>query len=591
MGRNAENGTPNRPPLAQGEEDGKGRPDAPRVERPWLKSYPPGLDWEMALSPGLLTDMFDRAVTQYGEQACTYFLGKRLTYSEISELAARAAKGLQAMGVGKGTRVGLLLPNTPSFIVYYFAVLKAGGTVVNFNPLYSVDEIAFQVRDSGTEIMVTLDLCLTFDKVEAVLESGVLDRAIVAPFSSLLPKLKSAMLRFSPGTKLANVAASPMRDKILLEKTLMENNGAYEPPALVPSDIAVLQYTGGTTGTPKGAVLTHANLTVNIQQVKAWWLESKPGSNRIIGVLPFFHVFAMTTVMNFGVHEGMEIILVPRFELIGTLKLIDKLKPSMMPGVPTLFGAMMRFHNIGKFDLTSLQFCISGGAALPLETKKGFEAIAGCHLVEGYGLSETSPVATCNPLDRAPREGSIGLPLPGTEISIRSLDDPAQEVALGERGEICIAGPQVMAEYWNKAEESKAAFTGRFFRTGDVGTMDEEGFIFIVDRLKDMITCSGFNVYPRRIEDALYEHPAVDEVTVIGIPDLYRGEAPKAFVKLKEGQTADKAELMTFLREKLSKIEIPSEIEFRDELPKTMIGKLSKKELVEEERQRARHDA
>ncbi|MFD0987606.1 long-chain-fatty-acid--CoA ligase [Methyloligella solikamskensis] len=545
----------------------------------------------MALTPGLLTDMFDAAAERHSDQPCTYFMGKRLSYSEIAGLADRAAKGLQAMGVQKGSRVGLLLPNTPTFIVYYFAVLKAGGTVVNFNPLYSVEEIEFQIRDSGTEIMITLDLSLTFQKVEAALENGVLDRAVVASFTSLLPKLKSAVLRFSPGSRLAKVATSPARDKIFLEKTLLQNDGDYEPPSLKPSDIAVLQYTGGTTGTPKGAVLTHGNLTVNIQQVKAWWLESERGSNRIIGVLPFFHVFAMTTVMNFGVHEGMEMILVPRFELIGTLKLIDKLKPSMMPGVPTLFGAMMRFHSIEKFDLTSLQFCISGGAALPLETKKGFEAIAGCNLVEGYGLSETSPVATCNPMDRAPREGSIGLPLPGTDISIRSLDDPAQEMPLGERGEICIAGPQVMPEYWNKAEESAEAFVGRFFRTGDVGYIDEEGYIFIVDRLKDMITCSGFNVYPRRIEDAFYSHPAVEEVTVIGIPDTYRGEAPKAFVKLKEGETADKAALIAFLREKLSKIELPTEIEFRDELPKTMIGKLSKKELVEEERKRARRDA
>ncbi|ODA68858.1 Long-chain-fatty-acid--CoA ligase [Methyloligella halotolerans] len=545
----------------------------------------------MALEPALLTDMFDAAAKGYGDQACTYFMGRTLTYGEIAEQVARAAKGLQGMGVRNGTRVGLLLPNTPSFIVYYFAVLKAGGTVVNFNPLYSVEEIAFQIRDSGTEIMVTLDLSLTFQKVEAVLESGVLDRAIVASFASLLPKLKSAVLRFSPGSRLAKVATSPQREKVVLEQTLLDNDGRYDAPALSPSDIAVLQYTGGTTGTPKGAVLTHGNLTVNIKQVKAWWVASSRDSNRILGVLPFFHVFAMTTVMNFGVHEGMEIILVPRFELIGTLKLIDKLKPSMMPGVPTLFGAMVRYPGIKKFNLTSLQFCISGGAALPLETKKGFESIAGCHLVEGYGLSETAPVATCNPMDRAPREGSIGLPLPGTEVSIRSLDDPATEMPLGERGEICIAGPQVMSGYWNREAETAQAFTGRFFRTGDVGYMDDEGYIFIVDRMKDMINCSGFNVYPRRIEDALYEHPAVEEVTVIGIPDTYRGEAPKAFVKLKEGMEADKTALIAHLREKLSKIEIPAEIEFRDALPKTMIGKLSKKELVEEERKRARRDA
>jgi long-chain acyl-CoA synthetase len=275
----------------------------------------------------------------------------------------------------------------------------------------------------------------------------------------------------------------------------------------------------------------------------------------------------------------MEMILMPRFELIEALKLITKLKPIMMPGVPTLYNAMMRHAQIRNFDLSSLEFCISGGAGLPLEIKRGFEAISSCKLTEGYGLSETSPVAACNPHDRPPKERSIGLPLPGTEFSIRSLEDPSIELDLGEAGEICIAGPQVMAGYWNKPKETENAFVGRFFRTGDVGYMDEEGFIFIVDRIKDMINTSGFKVYPRRIEDVLYEHPAVEEATVIGIPDAYRGEAPKAFVKLREGQTATQADLLEFLRPKLSKIELPIEIEFRDSLPKTLVGKHSKKEL------------
>jgi long-chain acyl-CoA synthetase len=275
----------------------------------------------------------------------------------------------------------------------------------------------------------------------------------------------------------------------------------------------------------------------------------------------------------------MEIVLVPRFELIETLKLISKLKPTMMPGVPTLFNAMIKHPRIGNFDLSSLEYCISGGAGLPVEVKRGFEAISGCGLTEGYGLSETSPDDTCNPNVRPPKAGSIGLPLPGTTISIRSLEDPTVEMPQGETGEICVAGPQVMQGYWNKPEETRNAFVGRFFRTGDVGYMDEEGFIFIVDRIKDMINCSGFKVYPRRIEDVLYEHPAVEEATVIGIADAYRGEAPKAFVKLKEGAAASAAELHDFLKDRLSRIELPAEIEFRDALPKTMIGKHSKREL------------
>jgi long-chain acyl-CoA synthetase len=274
----------------------------------------------------------------------------------------------------------------------------------------------------------------------------------------------------------------------------------------------------------------------------------------------------------------MEMILVPKFELIDTLKLIGKLRPRMMPVVPTLLNAMLRHPHIGNFDLSSLEYCLSGGAPLPLEVKRRFEALCGCSVVEGYGLSETSPVACCN-LPGIEREGSIGLPLPATEISIRSLDDPNVEVAPGETGELCIAGPQVMTGYWQKPEETEGSFVGRFFRTGDVGYMDPDGFVYIVDRIKDMINASGFKIYPRQIEDALYAHAAVAEVTVVGIPDEYRGEAPKAFVKLKEGKTATAAELLQFLRGKLSKMELPAEIEFRDELPKTMVGKLSRKEL------------
>jgi len=558
------------------------RPDGriePQPTYPWLKSYPSGVDWAQSFEPKLLGSMLGSAVAAYGKHPCTYFMGKRLSYRELGALTDRAARGLQALGVGPGVKVGLLLPNAPTVPLFYYGVLKAGGTVVNFNPLYSLEEIEFQIRDSGTEIMVTLDLELTFDKVEAMLKRRVLDRAVVASFASLLPPLKSLGLKVLRGPRLAQLEKSPERDRIVPEAELMANDGNYERPDITTDAVAVLQYTGGTTGTPKAAMLTHANISINAAQVTAWMNRPPTENDRVLGVLPLFHVFAMTAVMNLGITQGMEIILVPKFELIDTLKLIQKLRPTVMPGVPTLFNAIMRYPRIRNFDISSLEFCLSGGAPLPIEVKRGFEALAGCHLVEGYGLSETSPVATCNPLDREPKEGSIGLPLPRTEISIRSLEDPSAEMPIGEAGEVCIAGPQVMPGYWNKQEETEASFSGRFFRTGDVGYMDEDGFVFIVDRIKDMINCSGFKVYPRRVEEALYEHDSVAEVTVIGIPDAYRGEAPKAFVRLKEGVQATERELLDFLGIKLSKIEIPAEIEFRDELPKTMIGKLSKKEL------------
>jgi long-chain acyl-CoA synthetase len=547
-------------------------------ERLWLKSYPPGVVWDAEFPARLMGTLLDDAVAAYDRRPCTYFMGKRLSFTEIGKLSERAAKGLQKIGVGEGVKVGLLLPNTPTFVVFYYGVLKAGGTVVNFNPLYSVEEIECQARDSGTKIMVTLDLALTFDKVEALIERGVLDKAVVASFPALLPPLKSVGFKIAQRAKLADVSGSPVKDKIVHERDVLANDGIFERPDIGTDAIAVLQYTGGTTGTPKGAMLTHANLSANVGQVKAWRTQLGRAEGSVLGVLPLFHVFAMTAVMNLAISEGLEMILLPKFELIQTLKLISKLRPRMMPGVPTLFNAIARYPHVKNFDLSSLEFCISGGAALPLDVRRSFEALCRCHLVEGYGLSETSPVATCNPI-HCPKDGSIGIPLPATDISIRSLDDPHMVVPRGEAGEICVAGPQVTPGYWKKPQDTEASFVGQFFRTGDVGYMDEDGFVFIVDRIKDMINASGFKVYPRRIEDALYEHSAVDEVTVVGIPDEYRGEAPKAFVKLKEGKQATAQELLQFLRGKLSKIELPAEIEFRDQLPKTMVGKLSKKEL------------
>jgi long-chain acyl-CoA synthetase len=333
-------------------------------------------------------------------------------------------------------------------------------------------------------------------------------------------------------------------------------------------------------------MLTHANLYINTFQVADWAPNLIDGQERMLGVLPFFHVFAMTVVMNNGIARAAELIIMPRFVLDDALKLIDKTKPTVMPGVPTLFNAIIHHPRLASFDLSSLKFCISGGAPLPLDVKTNFQKLTGCKLVEGYGLSETSPVATCNPVDGPVKEGSIGQPLPQTIISLRDLADPEKEVAPGEKGELCIKGPQVMAGYWEMEEATRQTFVGDYLRTGDVAVMDEEGFFYIVDRIKDLIICSGFNVYPRRIEEAIYDHPDVEEATVIGIKDEYRGEAPKAFVKRKTGAQLTSDELMAHLEGKLSKIELPAEIEFRSELPKTMIGKLSKKELKQEEEKR-----
>ncbi len=559
---------------------------------PWLKRYPRGVDWNMPLHVAPLYTLLDDTVARHGSLRCTNFLGKTLSYAEIGRLVDEAAAGLQRIGVKKGTKVGLFLPNTPTFIIYFFAVLKAGGTVVNYNPLYTVSELSGQVKDSDTELMVTLDLKVLFDKVEALLKSGALPRAVVCPFPALLPPAKAALFKLFKSKDLARPLVSPVRDRIVLEGDVLAGGGKPSRVAIDPlSDVAVLQYTGGTTGTPKGAMLSHANIYVNVQQVTSWQPELADGEERVLGILPFFHVFALTVVMNFAIAKGAEIIIMPRFALDEALRLIDKTRPTVMPGVPTLFNALLNHSKIKSHNLSSLKYCLSGGAALPVEVKQQFEAITGCKVLEGYGLSETSPVAAVNPIEGPVKPGSIGLPLPGTTISLRDLADPTKEVPAGEKGEICIKGPQVMLGYYKRPQETAEQTVGEFLRTGDVARMDAEGFFFIEDRIKDLIISNGFNVYPRRVEEAIYEHPAVAEVTVIGVPDPKRGEAPKAFVKLKPGVKVSAKDILEHLKPKISKIEMPAVIEFRDELPKTMIGKLSKKELKAEEASRAKRKA
>ena len=573
-------------PLVNGAAAPRAAPAGPRF--PWLKNYPAGIDWSEKFKGKSLPTLLQETAAQFPNRACTNFLGKELTFAKVQQLVDCVAAGLQRRGVKEGVNVGLLLPNTPTFVIFYFGILKAGGTVVNFNPLYTVDELAGQAKDAQPHLVVTLDLKALFPKVEAMLASGVVPNAVVCSFAELLPVVKSGLFRLFKSSDVVSWRSSPQAAKIIAYKDLIDNDGKPAPVAIDPDeDVAVLQYTGGTTGTPKGAMLTHSNLTINVEQLRRWAPGLVSGEEQIMGILPFFHVFGMTVVMNFAIAIGATMILMPRFELQQALKMIRSLKPTLMPGVPTLYNALLTSPSLQKGNLSSLKFCFSGGAPLPIEVKRSFEAASGCALVEGYGLSETSPVTNANPLVGVNKSGSIGIPIPATRLSIRSLEDPSKELPLGENGELCIAGPQIMKGYWKRPKETADAMVGEFFRTGDVGYMDAEGYTFIVDRMKDIIICSGFNVYPRRIEEAIYEFPAVQEVTVVGMPDSYRGEAPKAFVKLREGMQATQGDILKFLEHKLSKIEMPAEIEFRDELPKTLVGKLSKKELRAEMKQAA----
>ncbi|MBL8665129.1 MAG: long-chain fatty acid--CoA ligase [Candidatus Odyssella sp.] len=526
----------------------------------------------------------DQAVQRFPDRPALDFLDKKYTYAELGRLVARAAKGLQRIGVKKGTKVGLFLPNTPHFVICYYAVLKAGGTVVNFSPLYSEPEIRHQIEDSDTDVMVTLGLEVLYPKIKAMLGTSRLKKIVVGGIQDALPFPKNLLY---PIVKKKDQAQVAWDDRHVRFKDLVKNDGAYQPVTIDPKeDIAVLQYTGGTTGSPKGAMLTHFNLWANTEQARAWFPTAKEGHERMMGVLPFFHVFAMTSVMNCAIRIGAEIIMIPRFELEAVMQIIPKKKPTIFHGVPTMYVAISGHKNAGTTDMTSIQGCISGGAPLPVEVKQKFEKATGGTLVEGYGLTESSPIACCNPIEGQNKAGSIGLPVPGTKIVITDREDPHKVLPYGERGELCIEGPQVMKGYWKNPEASAKTLMDGRLHTGDVALIDQDGYVFIVDRLKDMIAVGGFKVFPRNVEERIYEHKAVEECTVIGVPDDYHGEAVKAFVKLRTGMNATEKEIIDSIKGSLGKHELPREIEFRAQLPKTMIGKLSKKELVEEERKK-----
>jgi len=547
----------------------------------WLAKYPENVKWDAEIPEGPLFAILDQAVERFPGNEAMDFLGKRYSYAELGDAVTRAAAGFRALGVARGVKVGLFLPNCPHFVIAYFGILKAGGTVVNYSPLYSEDQLAHQIEDSETDIMVTLGLEALYPKMAALLERSRVSRLVVGTLQAALPFPKSVLF---PLLRRGEIARVPADDRHIPFARLLDNDGAGDPPEIDPrADIAVLQYTGGTTGVSKGAMLSHANLHANVHQALMWSPDLVPGEERMMGVLPFFHVFAMTVVMNLTIALGGSIVMRPRFELDPVLEDVTKKKPTLFPGVPTMYTAIVNHPKLEKFDLTSIKICLSGGAPLPGEIKRRFETLSGCKLVEGYGLTETSPLATANPFDGLNKESSIGLPVPGTAIAIVDREDPHRLLAQGEDGEICVSGPQVMKGYWRREEETAETVVDGRLLTGDVGHIDEDGYVFIIDRKKDLVLVSGFNVFPRKVEEGIYLHEAVEEVTVIGVPDDYTGEAVKAFVKLKQGQTLDAEALKAFLADKLGRHEMPKHVEFRDELPKTMIGKLSKKELVAEE--------
>ncbi len=522
--------------------------------------------------------LLDRAVVRFGARPALRFMGRQWSYAALGDLVARATRGLQDLGVRPGDRVGLCLPNTPYSVVFYYAALKAGAVVVNYNPLYVARELAQQIADSATTVMIVPDVAAIHDKV--VGQAG-LARVIVCPIAGVLPWRKSLAYRLFRRA----ITARPAYDsRIVPYASVVASAAAPDPVAIDPArDIAVLQYTGGTTGEPKAAALTHANLSINAQQVTRHMTTIRPGQERMLAVLPFFHVFAMTTILNCGIGAGAELLLHPRFEIAAVMRAITRDRPTVLNGVPTIYAAIATAAEAHAADISSLRLCVCGGAPLPAEVRARFERLSGCKLMEGYGLTEASPVVTCNPPAGLIKDGSAGTPVPGTTIEIRDLADLSRVLGTGERGEVCVRGPQVMRGYRSRPEDTGAVFIEGALRTGDVGHLDADGYLFITDRIKDVIICGGYNVYPRVLEEALYAHPAVAEAIVIGVPDAYRGEAPKAFVTLHPGQQTTPDALRGFLADHVSKIEMPREVEIRATLPHTMIGKLSRKELVAEE--------
>lgn len=508
-----------------------------------------------------------------------------ITYKELLEKSNHFAEGLKELGIGKGDRIAIMLPNIPQAVIAYYGVLFTGAIVVETNPLYTERELEQQLNDSESLGIVCLDLL--YPKVQKVKKVTSLQWAIVAGIQDYLPFPKNHLLSLS-----LHVQRKAVNKKLWLDEgdysfqSFLENRKGEIIREHIDSekDLALLQYTGGTTGRAKGVMLTHANLLANVEQCKAWFSESKRGEEKFLSILPFFHVYGMTVCLNFPIAIAACMILTPRFQPKQVLKLIHSEKPTLFPGAPTMYIALLQIPKIKKYDLTSIKFCLSGSAPMPVEIIKRFEALSGCRIVEGYGLTECSPLTNVNPLYGIRKAGSIGIPVPDTLVKIVDMET-GEEAPVGELGELYIKGPQVMQGYWRMEEETRATFHDGWLVTGDIGKMDLEGYFYIVERKKDIIIAGGFNIYPRDVEEVLYEHPAVKEAAVVGVPDPYRGETVKAFIVLKDNVSTNEQALNEFCRERLASYKVPRKYEFRKELPKTIVGKILRRVLIDEEKE------
>jgi len=547
----------------------------------WLNSYEKGVPEKIDYEDICLPKILERTANKFPNKMALLFEGYKVTYRELNEMVNRFASVLDSFGVKKGDSVAILLPNLIPCVVAYYAILKIGGITVMNNPLYSDRELNHQFNDSGSKILITIDLL--GNRMIDLRPKTKIKQIIYTSIGDYLPFPKN--LLFPLVAKKKNLAADVKSSANVYKWKNVLAKGSPNAPEVEVSfdDVAMYQYTGGTTGVSKGVMLTHGNLSKQVQQIGTWF-PTFDSNEIMLGALPFFHVFGLTTAMNLAIYLGWGDILVPKPQPEPLIQAIRKFKPTFVPLVPTMYIGILNHPNIDHIDLTSIKGCFSGSAPLPLEVIRDFESKTGAVIVEGYGLTESSPVTHINPFSGGKRKvGSIGIPISDTNCRIVDLNDGNTDVPMGESGEILVKGPQVMKGYWNKAEETASTLTDGWLHTGDIGKMDEEGYFYIVDRKKDMILSGGLNVYPRDIEEVFYENPKVQEAAAIGIPHHRRGESVKVFVALKEGATATQEELIEYCKDKMAKFKLPTEIEFRDELPKTNVGKILKKDLRSEE--------
>ena len=541
------------------------------MERPWLKFYEEGVPHHIEYPRVPLYQVLDDTARDFPSLDAVIFQGKRIKYGELAGWARNLASALHQIGIKKGQRVAIMLPNCPQYIVAYYAILKLGGVVVNVNPMYVERELEFQLHDAGAQAIVALRDLLP--RLEAVREKIPLKTMILTD----LDEHVRATRRKAP--------AQGLRPGFYEYAELLEKGKTQVPPVVSvdPDEVALLQYTGGTTGFSKGAMLTHFNLVSDVVQCVSWNVGAQRGEERMLAVLPFFHVYGMTVTMNEAIYLAATIILLPRFQVDDCLEAINQYQPTRFPGVPTMYIGIINHPRVKEYNISSIKVCSSGSAPLPVEALKKFEELTGGKISEGYGLTEASPVTHANPFSGKRKVGSIGLPRPDTDAKVVDLETGEKDLPPGEEGELCIRGPQVMRGYWNRPEETARSLRNGWLYTGDIARMDEEGYFYIVDRKKDMIICGGFNVYPREVEEALYLHPKILEAAVLGVPDPYRGETVKAFVVLKPGQKATGEEIIEFCRQNLARFKVPTQVEFRKELPKSHVGKVLRKVLREEE--------